>query len=243
MAVSLPSRSPALSSRRSRIPLPLTTTTTTTTTTSSSSSHGAAAAAASTSSGSSHGHHHHHHHHHHAPAKTSTTALPSQDRDRRHLDNNRISSPTYKSSTATATSNPTTKTVTTTTATATATATVNKTGTTTTTTTTKGGDELGPCVGERAVEVAGETFMVRETFLRAPPLSAMTLAEIQSEKHELKVELKRVDRDFLTRMGRKASKAEKEGLRPWYVRYWRLKHVLGRVDGGGASGMSGADDE
>lgn len=52
------------------------------------------------------------------------------------------------------------------------------------------------------------------------------------------VELKGVDRQFMAKVGRKATKAEKESLRPWYVRYWRLKHALTKQAGG-----SGQDEE
>jgi len=83
----------------------------------------------------------------------------------------------------------------------------------------------------RTVYVAGLAFSLREDFLSRPPVASMGLPEIQAEKHELKVELKGVDRDFVTRSGRKATKAEKESLRPWYVRYWRLKHAISRQGG------------
>jgi len=85
------------------------------------------------------------------------------------------------------------------------------------------------------VDVGGLPFALPARFLAAPAVSTMTIEEISREKHDLKVALKGVDRGFLQRRGRKATKAEKEGLRRWYVRYWRLKGALG----GGAGGTPG----
>lgn len=57
------------------------------------------------------------------------------------------------------------------------------------------------------------------------------------------MELKGVDKEFIQQMGRKATKAEKESLRAWYVRYWRLKHALTKADPGGARRSEEEDED
>ncbi|CAG9466012.1 unnamed protein product [Pedinophyceae sp. YPF-701] len=88
----------------------------------------------------------------------------------------------------------------------------------------------------RVVYLSGLPFLVKERFLLGPPVSQMDMGDIAKEKHALKLELKGVDREFAARAGRKATKGEKESLRAWYVRYWRLKHALSRGSAAGADG-------
>lgn len=57
-----------------------------------------------------------------------------------------------------------------------------------------------------------------------PNLSAMF-----AEKSALKRELRSLDIEFEQREGRKPTKSEKEHLRPLYVRYWKLKHQITKI--------------
>lgn len=59
-----------------------------------------------------------------------------------------------------------------------------------------------------------------------PSISAMPLAEVKAEKDRLKHALQRLEDGYEAGMGVKASKDDKEVLRPFYVRYHKLKHVL-----------------
>mmetsp|Transcript_1945 Transcript_1945/g.4593 ORF Transcript_1945/g.4593 Transcript_1945/m.4593 type:complete len:253 (-) Transcript_1945:53-811(-) len=57
----------------------------------------------------------------------------------------------------------------------------------------------------------------------------LSLAKMMAEKSSLKRELRALDVEFEEREGRKPTKAEKEHLRPLYVRYWKLKHQIGKM--------------
>jgi len=62
-------------------------------------------------------------------------------------------------------------------------------------------------------------------------VSRANLSTMIAEKSSLKRELRSIDLEFEAREGRKPTKAEKEHLRPLYVRYWKLKHQIGKLQG------------
>jgi len=58
------------------------------------------------------------------------------------------------------------------------------------------------------------------------------VAQLAAEKAALKRQLRQLDADFEASTGRAPGRAEKEALRPLYVRYWRLKRALALASSG-----------
>lgn len=73
------------------------------------------------------------------------------------------------------------------------------------------------------VTVGPERFVISGAYLKGPSVSTLTYDQLREEKTVLKRELKKIDDDFTLRAGRKPSKTEKEVLRSWYIRYFKLK--------------------
>jgi hypothetical protein len=59
-----------------------------------------------------------------------------------------------------------------------------------------------------------------------PSISGMTIGDVKAEKDGLKHALQALEDGYEASRGAKASKEAKEVLRPFYVRYHKLKHVL-----------------
>jgi len=77
--------------------------------------------------------------------------------------------------------------------------------------------------------------LIRAEYTQPPSTHNATLAHMMAEKSSLKRELRSMDLEFEQREGRKPTKAEKEHLRPMYVRYWKLKHQIGKLQSLGCS--------
>eukprot|EP00951_Prasinocladus_malaysianus_P004092 scaffold28929_cov29-Prasinocladus_malaysianus.AAC.4 len=76
-----------------------------------------------------------------------------------------------------------------------------------------------------------ESNLIKADYSQQPPVSShrCNLQSMMAEKSSLKRELRALDIDFEKREGRKPTKAEKEHLRPMYVRYWKLKHQISKL--------------
>ncbi|KAG2434066.1 hypothetical protein HXX76_007794 [Chlamydomonas incerta] len=105
--------------------------------------------------------------------------------------------------------------------------------------------DLG-CAGHFAVALntGDKTLAVRE--LRTPeaqahrvPIRSLTLAQQQQEKERLKRQLKDVSHAFEALAGQPLTPALKEPLRPVYVRYHKIKALLGAAAAGGGKAAGG----
>ena len=88
--------------------------------------------------------------------------------------------------------------------------------------------------GEKPIErsqSADQEVLIKASYSSSHANPALNLSTMIAEKSSLKRELRSIDLEFEAREGRKPTKAEKEHLRPLYVRYWKLKHQIGKLQG------------